>query len=374
MPRSVNGSGSIRKRPDGRYEARYTGPEGKQHSVYAKTSRECAQKLRAAQTTVDNNTWTQPSNITLSAWLDHWLTVDCSHIRPSTLIGYRHHIALISSAIGHVRLTRLTSAHVRLLIDKLIKSGLASTTVNLILHTLSASLSSAVSARVIHDNPAYGIRIPHAAPVGETHIIDRPQFPAFFAASAATNYGPELNFLLLTGLRAGELIGLTWDCVDLTAPSITVRQQYSYTARALAPTKNSIIRTIHIVPQAADILKAQRARNAALQLKSPTPWPPADPSADYVFRSPHGGPVVYGTLFHAARAVGKALSINNLHPHDLRHSYAVAALRAGVDPKTVQNNLGHASAAMTLDVYARYTTDAGKTAAATLAAYLTAQN
>jgi integrase len=58
-----------------------------------------------------------------------------------------------------------------------------------------------------------------------------------------------------------------------------------------------------------------------------------------------------------------------LHPHDLRHSYAVAALRSGIDVKTVQNNLGHRYAAMTLDTYAAYTTDAGKVGAELFSAY-----
>jgi integrase len=63
------------------------------------------------------------------------------------------------------------------------------------------------------------------------------------------------------------------------------------------------------------------------------------------------------------------IGIPGLHPHSLRHSYAVAALRAGMDVKTLQNNLGHASASVTLDVYAKYTDDAGAAAARLLSAY-----
>ena len=61
--------------------------------------------------------------------------------------------------------------------------------------------------------------------------------------------------------------------------------------------------------------------------------------------------------------------IKNLHPHDLRHSYAVAALRSGIDVKTVQHNPGHKSATMTLDTYAAYTSDACKTGAKKLSNY-----
>ena len=61
--------------------------------------------------------------------------------------------------------------------------------------------------------------------------------------------------------------------------------------------------------------------------------------------------------------------MERIRVHDLRHSYAVAALRSGIDPKTVQNNLGHASAKMTLDVYSKYTDDMGREAADKMAQY-----
>ena len=72
----------------------------------------------------------------------------------------------------------------------------------------------------------------------------------------------------------------------------------------------------------------------------------------------------------AVKAVGAAIGKPDLHPHDLRHSYAVAALRSGMDVKTVQHTLGHKSAQMTLDVYAAYTEDAGKKGAEMMSDYL----
>jgi len=74
-------------------------------------------------------------------------------------------------------------------------------------------------------------------------------------------------------------------------------------------------------------------------------------------------------IYKATKAVGAALGFDNLHPHDLRHSYAVAALRSGIDVKTVQHNLGHKSATMTLDTYAAYTSDAGKVGAQKFSTY-----
>ena len=71
----------------------------------------------------------------------------------------------------------------------------------------------------------------------------------------------------------------------------------------------------------------------------------------------------------AVHQVAEIINMPGLHTHDLRHSYAVAALRSGVDVKTVQHNLGHATAAMTLDTYAAYTSDAGHVAAEKMSNY-----
>ena len=68
--------------------------------------------------------------------------------------------------------------------------------------------------------------------------------------------------------------------------------------------------------------------------------------------------------------VGRAIGLPDLHPHDLRHSYAIAALRSGASVKTVQFNLGHKTSKMTLDIYAAYTEDTGKTDAAKLSKYV----
>jgi site-specific recombinase XerD len=75
------------------------------------------------------------------------------------------------------------------------------------------------------------------------------------------------------------------------------------------------------------------------------------------------------TIADAVRNVGAAIGIPALHPHDLRHSYAVAALRSGADVKSVQHNLGHKTSSMTVDIYAAYSEDAGKESAKKLSDY-----
>ena len=122
-------------------------------------------------------------------------------------------------------------------------------------------------------------------------------------------------------------------------------------------------------------MKRQRKRQLEQRLAAGDKWVEDDITRDLVFRQPKGKAHSELSIFKACRAVGEAIGLPTLHPHDLRHSYAVAALRSGVDVKTVQYNLGHASASITLDTYAAYTSDAGKEGAKKLSAYIkNAQN
>ena len=129
------------------------------------------------------------------------------------------------------------------------------------------------------------------------------------------------------------------------------------------------VRLLHIPREVVDILQAQKRRQAEQRLASGK-WTDDDISTDLVFRQRNGKPHTRGTVSRAVTAVGKAIGKPDLHPHDLRHSYAIAALRSGANVKTVQYNMGHKTAKMTLDIYAAYTEDTGKEDATKLSAYL----
>lgn len=371
MAKNRNGMGSIRQRADGRFEARYTGADGKQHSLFAHTATEASRRLREATAAVDSGDWLQPNKITVGEWLDTWLKDYCTHIRPTTLHGYETRVTHIKAAIGNIKLSALTTAHIRRLLADAQRAGLAPGTINNVRVVVATALNRAVEAHLLHENPASLVKPPKAKPISDMHIIDRPQMPAFIAAARETNYANELIFLLLTGLRIGELLGLTWACVNLDTAEITIDKQLVNVGNkySLATTKTGEKRTIRIVPEAVNILRAQRAKQAEERIAAGRMWETGAPNDDLVFRTKTGRHLLFTTIGKYTHAAGKAIGIPGLHPHDLRHSYAVAALRSGMDVKTVQHNLGHASAAMTLDVYAKYTEDAGAAAARLLSAY-----
>lgn len=373
MPRrNLNNTGSIRKRADGRYEGRYSAPDGIQRSVYGNTFTDCQAKLKAAIGAIDGGTWVQPSKITVSDWIEIWLTNYQAHTSPRTVAKYRSISKQFTSSIGTVKLAKLSPLNVRHMVSDFQASGLTASTMRLYMQIFKTAINCAVEAGLISDNPADKIKLPTAQP-RQFIIIDRAEIPAFMAAAQHTKCGNELITMLLTGLRGGELRGLKWSDIDFDAATMKIQRQLQPANKDLerfTPPKYGEIRLLHLPPEEMDILRAQRRKQASQRLKHGG-WMDNDITADLVFRQANGKAHTRGTISRAVTIAGNAIGKPDLKPHDLRHSYAVAALRAGASVKTVQYNLGHKTAKMTLDVYAAYTEDAGKTDAAKLSNYLT---
>lgn len=370
--RASNGMGSIRQRPDGRWEARYTTPQGKQVSLYAKSEAEVTKKLRTALHDMDVGAWIEPSRMTVADWLTVWLSDYQAHTTGRTLETYnsvlKNHVVPI---IGTVKMKSLSQMHVRRIISKMQKNNKSPSTIRHVCGVLGASMKCAIEAGLINQNPMDGIKLPRRIKK-QFHVVDREQIPSFIAAAQNTAFPNELVFMLLTGLRAGEIRGLRWEDVDFDAGTLHVtRQLHAVTHKErFTPPKDGEDRVIQLATNAIDVLKAQKKRQAEQRIAAGTEWNEDDISRGLVFRQRTGRPHTETSMYKAVKAAGTAIGIPELHPHDLRHSYAVAAIRSGADIKTVQHNLGHRSASITLDTYAAYTSDAGKEGAKKLSEYL----
>ena len=163
---------------------------------------------------------------------------------------------------------------------------------------------------------------------------------------------------LATGLRRGELLGLKWSDIDLEHGSLRVQRQIARIdgeiVEAPLKTKNAY-RTLPLSADAIDVLKTQEKKCG---------------NSQYVFPSPTGGPISPDSVLHMLHRVLKRAGLPKVRFHDLRHSYAVAAIRAGDDIKIVQETLGHATAAFTLDVYGHVTNQMKQASAERMDAYI----
>ena len=173
---------------------------------------------------------------------------------------------------------------------------------------------------------------------------------------------------VFTGMRRGEIAGLTWKCVDFRKGTISVSQQlqkrkggYYFTTP-----KNGKSRVITPAPRVMEYLKEQKRKQTEDRLLAGPLWQ----DLGFVFTNEVGNHLDFNMIDTRFKKIAIAIGAPEARFHDLRHTYAVNSIRAGDDIKTVQENLGHASAAFTLDVYAHVTEEMRKDSASRMEAFM----
>lgn len=365
MPRkakkNAQGAGTIRKRSDGRWEARYTvgfdpaTGKQKQKSIYGKTQKEVRERLAEITTELDDGTYMEPTKNTVSEWLEVWLeTYVRFSVKPYTLDAYQRVCRnYLSPALGMLRLSALTAPQIQRFYNSLLmEKNLSPKAVRNIHGIFHRAMEQAVKLGMIRSNPTELCDLPKARRK-DIHPMEQDKIGAFLTAIKGNKY--ELLYLvtLFTGMRQGEVLGLTWDCVDFTHNTLYVNKQLQKTKKVggsytLAPTKNSRARMVTAAPSVMALLKKQRSSQAQAQLLAGSEW---ENRWGLVFTNELGGHLTHFTVYKHFKEAVKAIGLDEERFHDLRHSYAVAAIESGDDIKTVQSNLGHATASFTLDVY-----------------------
>ena len=380
--RAAQGGGTIRQRPDGRWEARFTvGRDpgtGKQiqRSVYGSTQKEVRQKLAQAVAEVDNGTYQAPSKMTVGQWLDIWQKDYLGGVKPFTAQGYEKNVRVyIKPALGAIKLDALNAHTVQKFINDMgkpheDKPPLSPKTVRNAHGVLHKALQQAVTVGYIRFNPADACERPRLERK-EINPLDSDAMAAFMRAIGGHRFEAIYLTMLFTGMRRGEAFGLLWDCVDLDKGTIRIdRQLQNIPGRPgefrLISTKNGKGRTITAAPFVVELLKKHRARQLRDRLKSGPLWQ----DHGYVFCNEVGEHLSPSTVYHNYKEIVASIGLPDLRLHDLRHSYAVASLRAGDDVKTVQSNMGHHTAAFTLDVYGHVTEEMKRASADRMEAYI----
>lgn len=198
--------------------------------------------------------------------------------------------------------------------------------------------------------------------------LDSEQIAAFMNAIKGHPFETFYTADLFLGLRQGELLGLQWCNVDLEAGTIRVAKQLQllegvYTLRSV---KNDKVRTITPAQFIIDMLKEHYRKQCKNRLQAGSAWN----NGDFVFCNELGEHYSRSTTYHNFKAIIASIGLPETRFHDLRHSYAVASLLAGDSPKIVQENMGHATASFTLDVYGHVTEEMKKESAARMDAFI----
>ena len=369
--RCPSGDGMVRKREDGRWEGRIVvGHKGNGDSIfryiYADTQKELTTKLRQNIDAFQGVELTEQSKMTLAQWLDEWLEKHMTGtVRPGTLEGYRKDMDNhVKPYLGEKLLIKLTSDDLRELYQLLLERGrklprqncgpgLAPATVRGIHATLHHALKTAADEGLIPFNPAEKVTPPRVQNTPK-RVLTHDQMEKFLCAIRFNPIWHDFFYTeLTTGLRRGELCGLTWDDFDSEAGTLKVRRTiHARKGGGLeaGETKTYAGQRTILLPYSTTQLLKERKTAALTQWIFPDPLRPERP-------------VNPNSAYRRLKELLNQAELPSLRFHDLRHTFATHALASGVDAKTLSRILGHTKASFTLDTYTHVTGDMHRNAA-----------
>lgn len=390
--RAAQGSGTIRKKTVLRNGKEYTYWEARvtvgrdpgtgkqvQRSFSGKTQKEVREKMQAAAVAVNEGDYFEPSKMTIARWVEIWLQEYTGDKKYLTVKHYKAQCKThIVPSLGAVKLSELTPPQIQAFYNGLQRDGLAAKSVRNIHGILTKCLSTAVQVGYLRSNPASMVTLPKVEKK-EIHPLTDEQVKDFLRVSAGDEYEILLKVILFTGLRESEAIGLTWDCVDFKAGTVKVCKQLQKRPLTdggftFAPLKNDKARTLKPAPFVMELLERRKREQAVQRLKAGQLWQGWETAekqkSALVFTTATGGNLSPQTVYNHYKKLACQIGAPESRVHDLRHTFAVLSLQNGDDVKTVQGNLGHATAAFTLDVYGHVSERMKEDSAARMEGYI----
>lgn len=357
--RRPRGDGSIYETATGRWrgaivwEDPATGAR-RRHTVSGATFEAARDRMRELRRRLEDS-GRPTSRATLASWLAGWLEAERARVRPATWRGAELHVrSYIAPAIGRLRLDQVRPSDVERMTAGLVARGLSGQTARHARATLRRALADAQRDGLVASNAAALSRPPRAGR-REMRVLTAGETRALLEGTAEDALGPLYALAATTGLRQGELLGLSWaDVAGLGGPSpaLSVRRSLARAASgwALAEPKTARSRrTLELGPTAAAALRRQRARQAGARLAAGDLWQDRE---GLVFTDALGRPLSGTAVSKAFAAALARLGLPRVRFHDLRHGAASLLLAQGVPLKLVSEQLGHSTIAVTADTYA----------------------
>lgn len=367
MGKSLNGKElgkGITQRKDGTYQGRFTNRFGKRQTVYGKTLTEVSKKLREEQYNDEKQINIVDSSMTLDAWFNEWLTVYKVNCRNTTKRLHHTRYNRIKDSLGWRKLSSLNLVIIQKVFNEMATDSMRKKTKALLVDMLNC----AVKSDLLTKNPALDIVTQiNNEPKKEKRILSDEEIQIVLEYSKDSYLHDIIVVALGTGMRIGEIIGLTWDCVDFDNNRIQVNKTFICTSDGekhiceFHPPKTIAgNRFIYMIPSVkAVLLKLKEQRNYI----TPSNKLPEE-MKDLVFLNGNNNHLtaanVREALYYLIKRINKKNPGMNFEPfsaHCLRHTFATKAIAYGMNPKTLQKILGHSTLQMTMDLYCHVEND-----------------
>ncbi|ACD24736.1 site-specific integrase [Clostridium botulinum] len=362
--------GSVRKRGNKWYYyfdvAKSDGKRKKIERAGGNTKKEALEALRKALSEYDNvGTIITESNISVSDYFDYWFNeyvlINCKY---STQVSYKRLIKNhLKPSLGIYQLKKITSSRLQELINLKYRNGFSKNYLGNLYGVLSGAFKYAVyPSNFIKENPMTFVKMPKY----NTKLINNPDDLKIITLEDYNNilkrfpYGSNMYIPLQisfnTGLRAAEVMSLTWDCIDfenqtLRVEKILYRNEFKKWVFG-SPKTHSSYRTIKIGNTLLSLLKKFHKDQKENKLRYGPFYVKHD--YDFVCLKENGELLTTDSLKYLSKVVNYELGID-FKFHSLRHTHATMLLEAGANIKDIQQRLGHSKLATTMDVYSHVT-------------------
>lgn len=365
----------ICQRKDGYYIARFVGQDGKRREQYFTSVPEARNWLEIARYEDKHNDVFIPSGLTVDDWFECWeKNINCD-LAPNTRRNHRErYIHNIQPVIGQLLLTEVKPLHCKMILNKM-EEKYAGSTIRQTYITMGSMFHAALMNDLIPKHPMNSVKYnkPVRAPSDIKFLTIEEQEKFLEVAKRSHNYH-QYALILETGLRTGELIGLTWDAIDWEKRTLTVNKTLEFRHKQAAwragpPKTQHSYRTIPLTNRAYEILKeveeSKAYRKESDQLDQELEYIDRHTGVkrkmvlrDLVFLNYRTGMPAKNSSYdtHLYKLCDEG-GIKHFCMHALRHTYATRAIERGVQPKVLQKLLGHGSIKTTMDKYVHVTDD-----------------
>ncbi|MEP1125509.1 MAG: tyrosine-type recombinase/integrase [Ilumatobacter sp.] len=319
------------------------------------TKREAQAALNEALAGLQQGTYVAPSKQTVREFLDTWIDTVKPELAITAWTNYREVLkSYVLPYIGSVRLADLSAMDLKRWHGELLDHGrrdgtpLAVNSVKLAHRVLHRALADGVRWNVMPANPASSVRVPKGEHK-EMSVWTSEEARRFLDSLEEDRLRGLWTLALHTGMRRGELAGLRWSDVDLDGGTLTIAQQRTTAGSktvTMAPKARSQRQLLLADPTVASLCE-HLERQVIERFDAGVAWV----ESGYVFVDESGEPLLPQRITKMFAAAIARADVPTIRLHDVRHTMATNALAAGVHPKVVQEQLGHATIAVTMDIY-----------------------
>lgn len=320
-----------------------------------------------ARIALATNTYVTVTGITVGQFLDNWIELHATQLKPTTLNKYRSYLRLyLKPGIGPIKLQELKPSHVQTLYGHLLERPLAPSTVHYAGSVLKLALNYAVDVEgLLATNPANKVSTPKGTSV-TPDLWNKDELNRFLKVASEHRLGFYFRLSAYTGARRGELCALRWSDFDGSLLTISKsRVKAGNEVLELNSTKGGTNgrRTVKVDTDTMELLKAHRKRQLQERMALGECWT----DTGYVFVREDGLPIDVHTPTHLFRKLSNQAGLEPIRLHDLRHLHATELLRLGIPLHVVAHRLGHRDAMVTATIYAHVTDEQIETASETFA-------